>query len=614
MQVVDWGGDGQPRSALYPDLYRSHGSDGDHGLAQARHVFLGGCELLGEHALWRHRPYWCILENGFGLGLNFLATWQAWRQDPSRASRLHYVATEAHPVQVGDVLRSTQAWPELHHLTRSLADQWWGLLPGVHRLVFEGGAVQLDLVVGDSTLALPQLNLRADSVYLDGFSPRVNPAMWSVKVLRELTRLSRPGALWATWCVAGSVTRTLTELGLKVAKRAGLPPKREALQAHWPGLGMTPKAVGSAPVWVLGAGLAGASVARALAERGRKVRVLDALGSAAGASGLPAGLAACHTSTEDLALSRLTRMGLRHTLSRLQALPIGHSWAPSGLDELHLPPKSKRVLPNHTALSRDWYTQAPELDAMKHDWWQVQAGGWHQPRACWLKPAELVRHLLAHPDIEFTPNTDLHAVQYAPTGWRLLGAPGLLQVGIQDLVLAMGPGTVPILDALGCRLPMQAVRGQLSLGPVPPNRPAHWPARPRNGDGSLLPEVPLNGLAYWMVGSSFDRQRHEPVVLPQDHELNAQRWQRLAQGVDALGSPSNWQAWAGVRATVHDRLPWVGSIAHSQGKGLWVLAGLGARGLTLACLAGDHLAARITETADPLPISLKNAWCAQRDV
>jgi len=111
MQVVDWGGDGQPRSALYPDLYRSRGSDGDHGLAQARHVFLGGCELLGEHALWRHRPNWCILENGFGLGLNFLATWQAWRQDPSRASRLHYVATEAHPVQVGDVLRSTQAWP-----------------------------------------------------------------------------------------------------------------------------------------------------------------------------------------------------------------------------------------------------------------------------------------------------------------------------------------------------------------------------------------------------------------------------------------------------------------------------------------------------------------------
>ena len=95
MSSVSWDGDGQPRSPLYQDIYRSRGPDGDHGLAQARHVFLQGCELLGPQAVWKHQPHWSVLENGFGLGLNFLATWQAWRLDPHRPTRLHYLATEA---------------------------------------------------------------------------------------------------------------------------------------------------------------------------------------------------------------------------------------------------------------------------------------------------------------------------------------------------------------------------------------------------------------------------------------------------------------------------------------------------------------------------------------
>ena len=72
MSSVSWDGDGQPRSPLYQDIYRSRGPDGDHGLAQARHVFLQGCELLGPQAVWKHQPHWSVLENGFGLGLNFL--------------------------------------------------------------------------------------------------------------------------------------------------------------------------------------------------------------------------------------------------------------------------------------------------------------------------------------------------------------------------------------------------------------------------------------------------------------------------------------------------------------------------------------------------------------
>src|SRR5437899_2083913 len=83
-------------------------------------------------------PQWGILETGFGLGLNFLACWRAWKDAPARPRLLHFVSVEAWPVAAGDLLRSAQDHPELQPLARELADQWFGLVPGVHRLVFEG--------------------------------------------------------------------------------------------------------------------------------------------------------------------------------------------------------------------------------------------------------------------------------------------------------------------------------------------------------------------------------------------------------------------------------------------------------------------------------------------
>ena len=55
------------------------GGDRSSALVQAQAVFLQGC---GLPAAWAATPRWRILETDFGLGLNFLATWAAWRADP----------------------------------------------------------------------------------------------------------------------------------------------------------------------------------------------------------------------------------------------------------------------------------------------------------------------------------------------------------------------------------------------------------------------------------------------------------------------------------------------------------------------------------------------------
>src|SRR3954468_3571934 len=74
--------DATPYSPAFDDVYHSAAG----GLAQVQPVFLAGS---GLPARWAGRERFVILETGFGFGLNFLATWRAWKDDPQRPRRLH---------------------------------------------------------------------------------------------------------------------------------------------------------------------------------------------------------------------------------------------------------------------------------------------------------------------------------------------------------------------------------------------------------------------------------------------------------------------------------------------------------------------------------------------
>src|SRR5690606_20937060 len=108
--------DGVPFSPLHGDRYHPvHGA-----LAQASHVFLRGNGLPGR---WRGRGDFVVLETGFGLGNNFLATWDAWRNDPQRSQRLQFISIEKHPPAREDLVR-WHARGALPALAAALVDAW----------------------------------------------------------------------------------------------------------------------------------------------------------------------------------------------------------------------------------------------------------------------------------------------------------------------------------------------------------------------------------------------------------------------------------------------------------------------------------------------------------
>lgn len=214
--------EGIPWSAAFGDIY--HTSDG--GLGQVEHVFMAG---NGLPLRWRGRDSFTILETGFGLGLSFLATWHAWRHDPQRGDKLRFISVEKYPFSAANLERLHRDWPQFAELSAKLVAAWPDLVEGRHELLLDAGRVELTLLLGDALEQLPCLDEQADAIYLDGFAPAKNPAMWSPRLFAELARLAAADCTLATWTVAGQVRRDLQAAGFTVARTQGFGGKRQML-------------------------------------------------------------------------------------------------------------------------------------------------------------------------------------------------------------------------------------------------------------------------------------------------------------------------------------------------------------------------------------------------
>ena len=207
-----------------------------------------------------------VAELGFGAGLSILETIQRFRQVASPHARLCLISLEQFPIDpnvLKEMLMHDGAAPDL---VSALIDQWPIHVGGWHRLSFLEGRVHLTLGLGDAADLLPTMNFKADAWFLDGFSPAKNPDLWTPKVLKMVTDRSASGARLGTWCSAGDVRRTLTELGWAVERVPGHATKRHRLEARRSGT--TPNRPSPGNIHIAGAGFAGAGARGPLLSAG----------------------------------------------------------------------------------------------------------------------------------------------------------------------------------------------------------------------------------------------------------------------------------------------------------------------------------------------------------
>ena len=559
--------DGPPRSRLYDDLYYSR----DDGLAETRAVFLAGCGLPQR---WQGRRRFTVAELGFGTGLNVLALLDLWRAARPAGGHLSIFSVEAHPIGAAEAAAALAAWPELADLAARMTARWPGRRPGFHRVDLPELAATLDVAVMPASDALAAWSGPADAWFLDGFAPAKNPAMWTDALMRQVAERSAPGALAATYTVAGQVRRALGLAGFTVERRPGFGRKRERLVATLPGESKSPEAP---TVAIVGAGIAGASLARAFASLGVTADVFEAAGVGAGASGNPAAVvtprldaglgpgAQLYVQAFERAVrlygelqgAVITRGALQLRIeerdtARFAKIAASDLFEPGSLAELD-------------ANAAGAALGEPAPPALRFDAAVVIEP--HRVLDAWLPQPTLASIAAGRPDGQ---------------GWALLDADGQPLAHAEIVCLAAGAG----LAALWPDAPLTPVRGQVSWaeGVAPP------PAVSWGGYAATTP-----GGA--MFGATHDRGDASDGWRLEDDRRNLAEVAGRLPVLAARLAAADIRGRASVRATVPDNLPLAGPLADK----LFVLGALGGRGFTLAPLLAEHIAALALGAPSPLP-------------
>jgi len=378
-------------------------------------------------------------------------------------------------------------------------------------------------------------------------------------------------------------------------------------------------------VTIVGAGLAGAGAARALAALGVRCKVFDALPVVAGGgSGQPAGLLHGVLHADDSPHTRWFRAAaLRaHALiepliepQRVRARLDGLLRVEHALDHasmlslLH----AQGLLPDYVqALSVD---EASERAActLAHPAWLYAGGGW-------VELPSLAGTWLDDGLIDVSLSIAVDRIESDAQGrWRLLDSNGRTLADSDHVVLANASGLQRLVGDPSW--PLQHSRGQVTWLPAPDD----WlPALPIAGDGYAI-ALPQGRL---LCGATSDLDDMTLDLREADHQRNLAALQRLSgrpwtPNAHTLGGRVAW------RMHTRDRLPLVGGVplpaearSHAPRQeqprfiarrpGLHVLAGLGSRGLAQAALAGEVVAAMITGTPLPVGSQLLDAIDAAR--
>jgi tRNA 5-methylaminomethyl-2-thiouridine biosynthesis bifunctional protein len=570
---IIWDPDGPPRSALYDDLYYSR----DDGLAESRAVFLAGCGLPDA---WTGRRHFTVAELGFGTGLNIAALLELWSRTRPPSGRLSIFSVEAHPITAPDAARALGAWPELSSIATALAGRWPGKARGFHRFEITDLGVTVDVAIMEAADALSQWGGLADAWFLDGFAPAINPAMWSEPLLGALAARSAPGARLATYTVAGEVRRTLAATGFAVDRRPGFGRKRERLEARWPG---TAAPAGLPSVAIVGAGIAGAALARAFHALGVEARVFDADRAGAGASVGAAALVAPRLDAGLGPQAALFAQALRRAGTLYEAIP----GAVTGVGAVQLATGPKDPGRFATIAGSDLFEpnamRRIDAEAIGDLLGEAAPEGLRIGGALVIDPAVVLSAWtgsVRHAAVNSIINTN--------GAWRLFDEKGDLIAEADCVCVAAGMET----SALVTGVPLLPVRGQASVAAG-----VSWPVATLFG-GYAIPA--RGGVVF---GATHDRGDMDACPRDADHDRNRQTVRAALPGLAARLEGVQVSAHTGVRATTADYLPIAGA-APEAAAGLFVLTGLGSRGYTLAPLLAEHIAAQATGAPSPLPATL----------
>ena len=608
---------GQPVSAQFDDIYFS----AEDGLQETEHVFLAANDLPRR---WQGVEKFVIGETGFGSGLNFFTTVMHWLNTTGPNQQLFYYSVELFPFRGEDLKRAISLWPEFESLLEAFMPQYPPAIEGSHLIRLYDGRVTLCLMLGDVEDFLRRSRIQVDAWYLDGFAPSANSRMWSQDVFNHIARLSKAGATFSTFTVAGFVRRGLQAAGFEVKKIEGFGRKRHMLA------GRLPQAVEPAKSrpWfylpspkhhkkavIIGAGIAGLTTAHALLNRGWQVELIEQNPSSAmQASGNPQGLVMPKFNLQASRDNDFYNTAFLYAIARLNQLTKQgfKDWQQSGILKLVRTKRQAGQLADMNsiegfvkALSAAEASQIAGLDLQDAALWFPSAGYCSPASLCDYLYTTMAESVSAH------FNTQIDRLEYQQQ-WRLFQQGHLVTEA--DIIILCNAYQASVFRHTS-HLDIQPARGQVSL--LAENTLSQSLACPIAYEGYVIPAVQGRHLC----GASFIAGDND--CQPRDKE-DRENIQMLSQVLPVFQEDeAALSSRASVRAVSRDRMPLVGPVAslellqnsyHDLYKGrpdacypaseyypgLYINAAHGARGLVSSFLSAEIIAAQLNN--EPLPV------------
>lgn len=309
-----------------------------------------------------------------------------------------------------------------------------------------------------------------------------------------------------------------------------------------------------ASVTIIGGGLAGCAVARALADRGALVTILEREATiATQTSAHPAAVVFPMVAKYATPLRRFYAAGfeaIHQKMGELILLGDFHDWYEVGAIHLLVNDRLKHLweVLQQTPMPQDWVQCWPAKEVALATQGRLRQPALYYPRAGHLNPMAMAKALIQHPAIVLQTFREAIALNPQPNGWHI--ATGSNQFEADALVLAAG------LDVLRFPqtdwLPLDCVRGQLAY--IPLQNAPRSPAQVICHEGYLIPNCAVGHIA----GATFQAETRETQLKGECHQRLMDQLNRWLPGF--LQHPPPMAGRVAFRAQSPDYLPMVGPV------------------------------------------------------
>jgi len=466
--------------------------------------------------------------------------------------------------------------------------------------------------------------------------------MWSKDLFSQIGRLSKEQATLTTFTVAGFVKRQLRDIGFRLEKIPAQGKKKEMMLAVMQsnpitnkGYHLRPRIIKPQHVSIIGGGIASACAAYALTKQGVKVTLYckdTSLAQGGSSNAIGALYPLLHQQKDDISSfyqQAFWRAKSLYTEVAEQGYSFAHQWC--GLLEVSYKEtliKRQQAFEGLNTWPDDLIHGVNANQASKLANIDLPYGGLFMPNAGWISPQDLVKQVFnaAKATNRLKIMTDTHITKIrqiantkageSSTSWSLTSNQGEYNASV--LVICGGADAIEIEQLK--TLPLTATRGQVTS--MKSNEQINKLSTVICHKGYLTPE----NKGIHCIGATFQKNDTNIATDKADDGYNLTM---LDKCLPALSSTINWQeqdissSKARLRCMSQDHLPLVGAVPNIKEHiaayphlakdknwkynqaapcidNLYVLLGLGARGLCSAPLAADILAAELCNTPYPM--------------